>query len=320
MRFLRARFIVSHGLEVRRRFRLSAADSLPCLISRSGRSFSDRSARARRRGRSQRAVRSCDEASVRLSPTASPCSRRLRLPICLRAQLTAFLTKLRGSSAAFPISPSSGRNLSSGDRLVSDRQRRRQREGRAPDVFLLARSVSLDQLVGERGATQQVLTAQVADVPCVELLRPAVDEFDGRLPGIGDHRGQQAGLVPARVPKRDGQRVVRTRLPGDLSQRGNRNAQRPFRRNAETAQPLRCSGEAAARRMAIRSSARFIVVVSVRVAAGSAAFTSSGRGRDSRKRRDPFGRLRRLREKRERAGNAAAYSRLVRLHYLCRQM
>lgn len=113
MRFLRARFIVSHGLEVRRRFRLSDADSLPCLIFRSGRSFSDRSARARRRRPIQRAVRSCDEASVRLSPTASPCSRRLRLPICLRAQLTAFLTKLRGSSAAFPISPSSGRNLSS---------------------------------------------------------------------------------------------------------------------------------------------------------------------------------------------------------------
>ena len=180
----------------------------------------------------QRAVRSCDEASVRLSPTASPCSRRLRLPICLRAQLTAFLTKLRGSSAAFPISPSSGRNLSSGDR-----------EGRAPDVFLLARSVSLDQLVGERGAAQQVLTAQVADVPCVELLRPAVGEFDGRLPGIGNHRGQQAGLVPARVPERDGQRMVRARLPGDLSQRGNRNAQCPLRRNAETAHAAAALGQ-----------------------------------------------------------------------------
>ena len=132
-------------------------------------------------------------ASTPTAASPAPSRRRaaatLRLPMLRSAQLTPFLTKLRGSVAAASMSGSRSRNARVGGVLVVQRQRGQQRERGALDELARPFAAHWSTLrPGVRRAIEQVEGQRVADRPVVEVARPAIHLRRRDARRIGDER------------------------------------------------------------------------------------------------------------------------------------
>ena len=169
---------------------------------------SARRASPRRRPRGPPARSSAASRRRWAQATASRCRSRLRLPMLRSAQLTAFLTKLRSSKASRSTSSSSATNASSAGRLVVHGEARHKGKAGALDE-LLGPARPGGRLCSRRSASvEEVGGHLVAEVPGVEVGRPALHLRFVDLVGLVDERGQQAGFVVAGAPQPEGELVV----------------------------------------------------------------------------------------------------------------